>query len=459
VLDIYEFEKPAKGVVVSVAGQVPNILAMPLAKNGVKVLGTNPLDIDRAEDRRVFSTILDELGIKQPPWTKVTSLAQARKIAGEFGYPVIIRPSYVLSGTAMNVVFDEVALKKYLIRAVGLSKEHPVVVSKFIENAREIEMDGVGAKGKVVSVVMTEHVQNAGVHSGDATVVIPAQKTYVETARRVATMTDQIVQALNITGPFNIQFMAQDNEVQVIECNLRASRSFPFVSKATGVNLIEVALLSMLGKKVDVPHDPSESMKHFAVKTPMFSYSRIREADPLGYVEMASTGEVACFGDTYQEALLKSAMSSWFNIPKKTVLLSIGGEHGKRKMLEGVQRLANHGIILVATEGTAAFLRKNHIPCTTAYKIQTKKRPSVGDYIKKGKVDLIINIPVNYLARDRSDGYEIRRKAVDEGIPLISNLQIAEALIDAVATTPLEKLEIKSAGEYMNVHHERRSHR
>jgi carbamoyl-phosphate synthase large subunit len=448
VRDIYEFEHVSAGALVSVAGQIPNTLAPLLSERGVKILGTSAADIDRAEDRNKFSAVLDELSIKQPPWASVSSLSQAAKAAASFGYPVIIRPSYVLSGTAMKVAFDEATLRAYLKSSAALSEEHPVVVSKFVQHAREVEMDGVAMDGDIVCAVLSEHVQNAGVHSGDATVVIPAQKTYLETARRVQEMTGKIVKELSITGPFNIQFVACDNDVQVIECNLRASRSFPFVSKATGVNLIDAAVRAMLGKRGEAPRDPTHGMRHVAVKTPQFSYSRIRDADPLGYVEMASTGEVACFGDTYDEALLKSAMASWFTLPKKRVLLSIGGDIGKRRMLDGVQKLADRGIALIATEGTAAFLRKNGIPCKTAYKIHTGKKPNVADYIGKENLDLIINIPVNYLTRDRSDGYEIRRKAIDENVPLISNLQIAEALIDALTKAPLGTLAIKSEREY-----------
>ncbi len=431
VMDIYEFEKP-KGVVISTGGQIPNNLALPLHSHGVKILGTRPEDIDRAEDRHTFSKLLDRLRIDQPAWVELTTHKEAARAATRIGYPVLVRPSYVLSGSAMSVAYDEASLLRFLKRATDISTEHPVVISKFIENAREIEIDGVAFRGKLIIYAITEHVENAGTHSGDATVVLPPQRTYMETIRRAKNITKDIVKELKITGPLNIQFLAKDNHLQVIECNVRASRSFPFVSKVTGYNFIDIATRAMLGENVAGDYRTLE-LEHIAVKSPQFSYARIKGADPVSNVEMASTGEVACFGDTFAEALLKSMLSAGFRFPRKGILVSLGKEENKVKLLPALQELAKMKFKLFATEHTADFMRENGIACEKVYKIGDSREPSVGTLIEKGDVDLIINIPARVFGRDAIDGYIIRRKAVDLNIPLITNRQLAESFITAFA--------------------------
>lgn len=431
VLDIVEYEKP-KGVVVSTGGQIPNNLALKLHKAKVKVLGTSPIDIDKAEDRHTFSKLLDELGISQPEWLEVKSPKAAAKEAARIGYPVLVRPSYVLSGAAMRVAYDEPTLLEFLKKAADVSSDHPVVISKFIENAREIEIDGVARDGKLVIYAITEHVENAGTHSGDATVVLPPQRTYLETIRRAKDITKAVIKQLKITGPFNIQFIAKDNHLQVIECNVRASRSFPFVSKVTGHNFAQIAIDSMLGTKLAARYQTLE-LDHVAVKSPQFSYGRIRGVDPRTGVEMASTGEVACFGDSFAEALLNSMMASGMRLPKKNVLVSIGGEESKLKLLESMQILHKMKFNLFATEHTADFLLKNGIPCEKVYKIKAAKEPNVAGLLENGTVDLIINIPTRAFAGESTDGFTIRRKAIDLNIPLITNRQLAEAFIGALA--------------------------
>jgi carbamoyl-phosphate synthase large subunit len=436
VLDIVEFENP-KGVVVSTGGQVPNNLALPLHKAGVKILGTSPNDIDRAEDRHVFSALLDHLEVDQPPWAELTSIKGALKKAEELGYPVLVRPSYVLSGAAMSVAFDEITLAKFLERAVSVSSDHPVVISKFIENAREIEIDGVAQKGKLIIYALTEHIENAGTHSGDATLVLPAQRTYLETVRRAKHITKALVKELHISGPFNIQFLAKENKLRVIEMNVRASRSFPFVSKVTGHNFIDMATKALIGKDISGTYKTFD-LDYVAVKSPQFSYSRIKGVDPLSYVEMASTGEVAAFGDSYGEALLKSMLAAGFKFPKKNILVSIGKEENKIKLLPELTALAERGFKLFATEHTSDFLTEHKVPNEKVYKVQTGKEPSVATLLNtKGSIDLIINIPTRSYARNGSvnresqDGFFIRRKAVDLNIPLLTNRQLAEAFISA----------------------------
>lgn len=453
VLDLIRFEKP-KGVVVSTGGQIPNNLALMLHDNGVKVFGTHPKNIDRAEDRHVFSALLDKLKIDQPRWVEASSPDSAAASAREMGYPVLIRPSYVLSGAAMSVAPDEKTLRAFLARAARVSNDHPVVVSKFIENSREIEIDGVAKNGKLVIYALTEHVENAGTHSGDATIVLPAQKTYLETIRRAKSITKAVIRELSITGPFNIQFLAKDNKLQVIECNVRASRSFPFVSKVTGHNFIDIAVRAMLGEDVKADYQTLE-LDYVAVKSPQFSYGRIKGADPLLYVEMASTGEVACFGGTYHEALLKSMMAAGFRLPKKNVLLSLGKEENKVKLLPAVRKLHELGFTLYGTEHTADFLNAEGVPTTRVYKIKSGGEPNVLTLIDSGAVDLIINLPSRGLARggtengkEPSDGFTIRRKAVDLNVPLITNRQLAEAFILALADTKLKNLEVKAWDEY-----------
>ena len=451
VLDIMDFEKPS-GTIVSTGGQIPNNLAMHLAENSVHVLGTAPKDIDRAEDRHTFSKLLDEIGVDQPQWTELASLKDAAKAAEKFGYPVLIRPSYVLSGSAMSVAFDEESLVKYLKRASDVSEDHPVVISKFIENAREIEIDGVAQKGKLVVYAVSEHVENAGTHSGDATIALPPQHTYLETTRRVKQVAKEIVKELKITGPFNIQFLAKDNKIQVIECNLRASRSFPFVSKVTGYNFIDIATKALLGKNVLGKYQTLD-LDYVAVKSPQFSYNRIKGADPLGYVEMGSTGEVACFGDSYHEALLKAMLSSGMRIPKKNVLVSLGREENKVKMLPAIRKLDEMGYRLYATEGTAEYLKNEGIYSDRVKKINEGGDKNIGTMMEEHAFDLIVNLPRRGLSRvisaKKSDGYIIRRKAIDLNIPLITNRQLADAFISALFELRGKKLGAKSWREYM----------
>jgi len=430
VQDIIEFEKP-QGVIVSTGGQIPNNLALKLHKRNVHILGTSPDNINRAEDRHVFSKLLDSVGVDQPQWAELTTPTAALKTAARLGYPVLVRPSYVLSGSAMSVAYDEPSLLAFLKRASDISSEHPVVISKFIENAREIEIDGVAQKGTLAIYAITEHVENAGTHSGDATVVLPPQRTYLETIRRVKDITKIIVRELKITGPFNIQFIAKENHLQVIECNLRASRSFPFVSKVTGYNFIELATKALLGKDISGDYTTVD-LDFVAVKSPQFSYSRIKGADPRSRIEMASTGEVACFGDSYAEALLKSMMSAGFRLPKKNVLVSLGKEENKVKLLASMRVLEEMGFKLFATENTADFLRENRVSCEKVYKISTGKEPGVGTLLASGKLDLIINIPTRAYGHENTDGFIIRRKAVDMNIPLITNRQLAEAFVMAL---------------------------
>lgn len=455
VLDIYDFERP-EGVIVSMGGQIPNNLAVPLKKHRVPILGTDPQNINRAESRHIFSALLDKLGIEQPEWAELKSIESAKKEAEKMGYPVLVRPSYVLSGAAMNIALHEGELVKFLNRATVVSSEHPVVISKFIENAREIEIDGVAQNGNLNIYTITEHVENAGTHSGDATVVLPPQHTYLETVRRAKNVTKAIVKELDITGPFNIQFLARDNMLQVIELNIRASRSFPFVSKTTRHNFIDIATRLMLGEKIKKTYNTVD-LEHVAVKSPQFSYNRIKEVDPLGYVEMASTGEVACFGDNYDEALLKSMMAVGFKLPEKGIFVSIGKAGNKEKLLPELIALSELGFTLYATDGTAEFLTKNGLSPKRVHKIQSKKSPNVTDLFTKHAIDLIINIPTRAYSRtggptkQRKDGYMIRRRAVDLGIPLITNLQLADAFLGALVRHKKDSFKTRSWTEYVDL--------
>ncbi len=446
VMDIVEFEK-TRGVIVSMGGQIPNNLALKLHKRGVKILGTHPDNIDRAEDRHLFSKLLDKIGVHQPLWTEVTSPEQAAKIAKEMEYPVLVRPSYVLSGAAMNVAFDEEALLKFLGRATQVSSDHPVVISKFMENAREIEIDGVAQNGELALYAISEHVENAGTHSGDATVVLPPQRTYLETIRRAKSITKKVVKELEISGPFNMQFLAKENQLMVIECNVRASRSFPFVSKVTGYNFAEKATEVLLGKDIKAEYRTVE-LDWVGVKSPQFSYGRIKGADPISYVEMTATGEVACFGDSYAEALLKSMLAANFRIPKKNILVSLGGDEHKVKLLPALQKMHEMNYKLFGTLHTAEFLKENGIPCVLLYKISDKQEPSTISAVESGNIDLIINVPVKALARDSADGFDIRRKAVDLNIPLITNRQLAEGFMFALWEMRNDELDSKSWNEY-----------
>ena len=447
VLDIYEKENPL-GLIVSVGGQIPNNLALKLDKYGVNILGTSPSKIDSAEDRNKFSQILDNLEIDQPEWKELTDLKSAEDFCNKVGYPVLIRPSYVLSGAAMSIVLSQNELENYLKKASDISKEHPVVISKFITDAREIEVDAVADNGKLFLYAISEHVENAGVHSGDATIVLPPQRTYLETMRRVKLITKKIAEALEITGPFNIQFIAKDNDVKVIECNLRASRSFPFVSKVLKINFIDAATKIMIGEKPPHISGSSFDLDYVGVKASQFSFTRLKGSDPVLGVEMSSTGEVACLGDDFNEAFLKSILSTGFKLPSKGILLSTGTMKEKAELIEQINYLSKTGIKLYATKGTADFYRNNGIEVEELYRAFENKKPSVMDFINSGKIDLIINIPKTSEQVELDHDYEIRRKAIDLNISLITNTQIAKRFVKALSQLDVSNLPIKSWLEY-----------
>jgi len=453
VLDIIEKEHPA-GVLVSMGGQVPNNIALKLDKAGVKIFGTDAYNIDRAEDRQKFSALCDKLGIDQPKWKELAHVGDILKFANNVGFPVLVRPSYVLSGAAMSVAHNEDALNIFLNKATRISHDAPVVVSKFETGAKEIEIDAVALNGTILIYAIAEHIENAGVHSGDATIVLPPQKLYIETIRRVKDIAKKIAAELKITGPFNIQFLAKNNQVKVIECNLRASRSFPFSSKVTGYNFIEIATQAMLGVK-KLQYFKKQNYKtldldHVGVKAPQFSFSRLKGADPVSGVEMASTGEVACFGDDMYEAFLKAMISVGFTIPKKNVLVSIGKIEDKASFLPSARRLVNNGYVLFATDGTCAFLQENGIPVTALHKIRSGITPNILHALSEKQIDLVINVPKNYSREEVTDGYLIRRKAIDFNIPLVTNLQVAEVTVQALQLYKLGDLKIKEWGEYFN---------
>lgn len=429
VQDIADFEK-AGGIVVSVGGQIANNLALPLAKRGYHLLGTSAQSIDQAEDREKFSALLNRLGIDQPEWESVSSLENAKKFAEKIGYPVLIRPSYILSGSAMNVAYNEKSLEQFLKDAALVSSEHPVVISKFILDAKELEMDGVADKGKVVIEAITEHVENAGIHSGDATLVIPPQRLYLETIRKTKKITNEIVAALQITGPFNIQFIAKNNFIQVIELNLRASRSFPFVSKVTGYNFIAIATRAMLGKHLPMNYETLE-LDYVGVKAPQFSYHRLKGSNPVANVEMASTGEVACLGENLSEAYLRAWLSTEQTLPEKNILISIANAH-KPKLLPYLKQLDEQGWEFYTTSGTHAFLSKNGVGSYFVHKTSEKSEPNIQTLIAQRKVELIINLPTSSAIDISSDGFAIRRMAVDHHIPLITNLQIAQIMLQCL---------------------------
>ncbi len=447
VLEIVHKMNPL-GVVVSMGGQIPNNLALPLHKAGVKILGTDPRDIDRAEDRHKFSTLLDELSIAQPEWTEVTTLDDAKAFAHRVVYPVLIRPSYVLSGAAMAVASTDAELLRFLKRATDLSSEHPTVISKFMENAKEIEFDGVAQHGNVVVYAISEHVENAGVHSGDATLVFPAQRTYLETMRQIRAIAKTIASAFNINGPFNIQFIAKNNEVKVIECNLRASRSFPFVSKVLKLNFIELATKAIMGEPIYAVDKSVFELNYVGVKAPQFSFTRLDGADPVTGVEMTSTGEVACLGDTFDEAYLKALISVGFRLPIRSVFLSTGSIESKAELLDSVRILSQMGIRLYATQGTARFLKSNNIQTDVLYWPLDKHQPNAIDYLQQGKIDLVINLPKTLHKDELNNDYIIRRTAVDHNVMLITNRQIAMRFVEALARTNLKELQVKSWKEY-----------
>ncbi len=447
VLDIIELENPL-GVILSTGGQIPNNLAIRLSKQNVPILGTPAGSIDRAENRHKFSQMLDDLKIDQPAWKELTSIDAIYRFIDSVGYPVLIRPSYVLSGAAMNVVSNNEELKHFLELARKVSKKHPVVVSEFIENAKEIEIDAIARKGEIVVYAINEHVEFAGVHSGDATMVFPPQKIYFETVRRIKKITRQIAKELEITGPFNIQFLAKDNDVKVIECNLRASRSLPFVSKVLKTNFIEIATDIMLNKNVEPPSKSLFDLDYIGVKAPQFSFARLQKADPILGVDMSSTGEVGCLGDDFYEALLKAMLSVGYEIPRKNILLSTGPVEAKAELLESAKLLVEKNYNLFATEGTYKFLTGNGINATLLHWPSENKQPNTLEYIRNKKIDLVINIPKNLSKNELDNDYTIRRNAVDFNIPLITNARLARAFVTAFCTKSLNDIEIKSWDEY-----------
>ena len=448
VMDIIDMEQP-HGVIVSTGGQIPNNLAMYLDEQHVPILGTQAIDIDGAEDRAKFSQMLNELGVNQPEWSALTSMADIDKFVERVGFPVLVRPSYVLSGAAMNVCSNKEELEKFLQLAANVSEDHPVVVSKFIEHAKEIEMDAVARDGEIVAYAISEHIEFAGVHSGDATIQFPPQKLYVETVRRIKRISRQIAKALHINGPFNIQFMARDNDILVIECNLRASRSFPFVSKVLKINLIELATKVMLGLPVERPSKNLFDLDYVGIKASQFSFNRLQKADPVLGVDMASTGEVGCIGDNTDTALLKSMLSVGHRIPKKTVLLSTGSAKQKADMLDAARMLKEYGYEIYATGGTSTFLTENGIDNTLVYwPSETDKQPQALTLLHEHKIDMVVNIPKNLTTHELTNGYKIRRAAIDLNVPLITNSRLASAFIHAFCTVGMEGIGIKSWREY-----------
>jgi len=447
VLDIIDLESP-RGVIVSVGGQIPNNLAMRLYDSNVPILGTSPLSIDRAENRHKFSHMCDLLAIDQPKWKELSSTDDIFEFVDRIGFPVLIRPSYVLSGAAMNVVSNRNELSHFLDLATRVSKQYPVVVSEFIENAKEIEMDAVAREGEIIAYAISEHVEFAGVHSGDATMVFPAQKIYFETARRIKRITRQISKELNITGPFNIQFLAKDNDIKVIECNLRASRSMPFVSKVLKTNLIELATKVMLGIPVEKPHKSVFELDYVGVKAPQFSFSRLAKADPVLGVDMSSTGEVGCIGEGFYEAILKAMFSVGYRVPKKSILLSTGPARSKVELLNSARALREKGHKLYATRGTQEFLNNAGVEAEIAYWPDEDKSPNTIDLIRTREVDLVVNIPKDLSATELTNDYSIRRSAVDFNVPLLTNARLASAFILAFCRMSIDDLEIKSWDEY-----------
>jgi carbamoyl-phosphate synthase large subunit len=446
-MDIIELEEP-KGVIVSTGGQIANNLVMRLHGQGVPILGTAPESIDNAENRHKFSSLLDTLKIDQPRWKELVEVEQIYEFVEEVGFPVLIRPSYVLSGAAMNVVSNRQELDFFLTLAARVSKEYPVVVSEFIQNAKEIEIDAVADRGEIMAYAISEHIEFAGVHSGDATIVFPAQKMYFETARRIKRISRDIARALQISGPFNMQFLARDNDIKVIECNLRASRSFPFVSKVLKINLIELATKIMLGIEVEKPLKSAFDMDYVGIKASQFSFSRLQKADPVLGVEMASTGEVGCIGENYYEALLKAMLSVGYRIPEKNILLSSGDARSKIELLQSAKLLVERGYNLFATPGSAKFLTENEVPVTVLYWPDEETSPNTLEYLKNRKIDLVINIPKNLSKTELYNDYQIRRAAVDFNIPLITNARLASAFIYAICKLQPEDIAINSWDEY-----------
>ena len=448
VMDILELENP-HGVIVSTGGQIPNNLAMRLDEQHVNILGTSAKSIDNAEDREKFSAMLDRIGVDQPRWKELSSMDDINTFVEEVGFPVLVRPSYVLSGAAMNVCSNQEELERFLQLAANVSKKHPVVVSQFIEHAKEVEMDAVADHGEIVMYAISEHIEFAGVHSGDATIQFPAQKLYVETVRRIKRISKQIAKELNISGPFNIQYLAKGNEIKVIECNLRASRSFPFVSKVLKINFIELATRIMLGLPVEKPHKNAFDLDYVGIKASQFSFNRLQKADPVLGVDMASTGEVGCLGDDLSEAVLTSMLSVGQRIPAKNILLSTGTPKQRVAMLDAAKMLARKGYSLFATGGTHRFLEENNIPSTLVYwPSEEGKQPQALTMLHEKKIDMVVNIPRDLSAGELDNGYKIRRAATDLNVPLITNARLASAFIEAFCTLSIDDIEIKSWQEY-----------
>jgi carbamoyl-phosphate synthase large subunit len=458
ILDIYEKENPL-GVITSVGGQIPNNLSLPLCEAGANILGTSAQDVDLAEDRSKFSALLDQLDISQPAWSKLQSIEEAKNFAAKIGYPVIVRPSYVLSGSAMRVAYNEAALEGFLKLAAKVGRDHPVVISKFITRAKEVEVDGVSDGENVFIGAIMEHVENAGVHSGDATMTIPPQALKLEVQKDIEKATISIVKALKIHGPYNIQYLVKDDVVNVIECNLRASRSMPFVSKCRGVNMIDLATLAMLGKKIDkVKLSPMQVAPHVGVKVPQFSFMRLSGADPVLGVEMLSTGEVACLGENFSDAFSKALQSAEFTIPPRdgSVFLSVGGDkERKARVVPIAEAFSEMGFKIYATQHTADVLNASGVNATVLYKVHDAQvSPNIMDYLQERKIDLVINVPIankrTNITDIITDGYIIRRQAVEFNVPVITNLQLASALVDVLKMKGKNGNSIHSLNEYMD---------
>lgn len=447
VMDILELENP-HGVIVSTGGQIPNNLALRLYSQGVKILGTSAESIDNAEDRDKFSAMLDRIGVDQPEWSALTSMEDINAFIEKVGFPVLVRPSYVLSGAAMNVCSNGEELKRFLTLAANVSKKHPVVVSQFIEHAKEVEMDAVAKNGEIIAYAISEHIEYAGVHSGDATIQFPPQKLYVETVRRIKRISRRIAKELNISGPFNIQYLARENDIKVIECNLRASRSFPFVSKVLKINLIELATKVMLGVPAEKPNKNLFDLDYVGIKASQFSFNRLQKADPVLGVDMASTGEVGCIGSDTSCAILKSMLSVGYRIPKKNILLSTGNAKQKADMLQAARKLQKKGYTLYATGGTSNFLNENGVENIRVYWPSEDGCPQALDMLHRKEIDMVVNIPKNLTSGELSNGYKIRRAAIDLNVPLITNARLASAFINAFCSMTIDDLAIKSWGEY-----------
>ena len=448
VMDILELENP-HGVIVSTGGQIPNNLALRLDAQKVNILGTSAKSIDNAEDREKFSAMLDRIGVDQPRWRELTSMDDINEFVDEVGFPVLVRPSYVLSGAAMNVCSNQEELERFLKLAANVSKKHPVVVSQFIEHAKEVEMDAVAQNGEIIAYAISEHIEFAGVHSGDATIQFPPQKLYVETVRRIKRISREIAKALNISGPFNIQYLARENDIKVIECNLRASRSFPFVSKVLKINFIELATKVMLGLPVEKPSKNLFELDYVGIKASQFSFNRLQKADPVLGVDMASTGEVGCIGSDTSCAILKAMLSVGYRIPKKSILLSTGTPKQKIDMMGAARMLVNKGYKLYATGGTHRTLAENGIESTLVYwPSESDKHPQALEMLHNKEIDMVVNIPKNLTAGELDNGYKIRRAAIDLNVPLITNARLASAFINAFCTMSIDDIAIKSWEEY-----------